>query len=170
MSAILFVCTGNLCRSPLAEGLFRAGAVRLPGVWSIDSAGIHALDGQPPAPPAVAEAARHGVDIAALRARHFTPADFARFDCIVAMDRGHLDYLATLAPTTWSGRLGLFVDRRGKPFEVPDPYGRTVWAYRRAGRLIAQGIAVLLDELGGTGKAGWPAAGPSRPPFSGRDR
>jgi protein-tyrosine phosphatase len=170
VSAILFVCTGNICRSPIAEGLFRAGSARLDGAWHVDSAGIHARDGEAPTAPAIAVAARHGADIAGLRARQFVPDDFARFDAIVALDRGHLDFLEALVPAAWSGRLGLFVDRRGRPFEVPDPYGRTAWAYRRAGHLIAEGIEALLDELEGAEEAGWPAGGRTRPPFTGRGR
>ncbi|MGE0486869.1 MAG: low molecular weight protein-tyrosine-phosphatase [Gammaproteobacteria bacterium] len=170
MSAILFVCTGNICRSPIAEGLFRAASARLAEPWRVDSAGLHARDGEAPTAPAIAVAARHGVDIAGLRARRFAVADFAHFDCIVALDRGHLDHLAALAPAAWGGRLGLFVDRRGRPYEVPDPYGRTSWAYRRAGHLIAEGVDVLLDELENAGEAGWPATGRSRSPFSGHGR
>ncbi|MEQ8231821.1 MAG: low molecular weight protein-tyrosine-phosphatase [Gammaproteobacteria bacterium] len=156
-ASILFVCTGNICRSPLAEGLFRAAATQLEGHWRIDSAGMHALVGQPPAPLAIETAAARGCDISDLRARQFVPADFARFDNLVAMDRGHLDYLRALRPATWDGCLALLHDATGRPFEVPDPYGRTVTAYRRAAALVEGGIAALIAELDGTARAavGW---------------
>jgi len=146
---ILFVCTGNICRSPLAEGLFHAGVAGRGSDWLIDSAGIHALVGRPPAPLALATAAELGIDIGALRARTFEVTDFAHFQHIVAMDAGHLDYLQAVRPPHWTGRLGLLYDDRGRPFEVPDPYGRAASAYRRAAKLIARGVAALLAELDG---------------------
>lgn len=156
--SILFVCTGNICRSPLAEGLFRAGVAERGGDWLVDSAGIHALVGRPPAPLALATAAEFGIDIGGLRARAFEAADFVRFARIVAMDAGHLDYLQAVCPPRWPGRLGLLHDARGRPFEVPDPYSRATSAYRRAGRLIARGVATLLAELDGHGGAAAQAA------------
>ncbi|MEQ8661262.1 MAG: low molecular weight protein-tyrosine-phosphatase [Gammaproteobacteria bacterium] len=155
--SILFVCTGNICRSPLAEGLFRAAASQLAESWRVDSAGMAALVGQAPAPLAIATAADRGCDITALRARQFERADFARFDNIVAMDAAHLDYLQALCPAPWTGRLGLLHDAAGRPFEVPDPYGRPAAAYRRAALLIERGIAALVTELGGNADApvGW---------------
>jgi len=155
---ILFVCTGNICRSPLAEGLFSARIAEREGDWLVDSAGIHALVGRPPAPLALAAAADLGIDISALRARAFEVADFTRFEHIVAMDAGHLDYLQAVRPPHWAGRLGLLHDARGRPFEVPDPYGRAASAYRRAARLIARGVASLLAELDENGGSGAGAA------------
>ena len=90
---VLFVCTANICRSPMAEGVFRsmAGRAGLDAAFTVDSAGTfgsHA--GEPPALPAIKTAARRGYDIASLRARQVVAADIARFDLVLAMDRGHL--------------------------------------------------------------------------------
>lgn len=145
---ILFVCTGNICRSPLAAGLFaaRCGA-RLSAAWTVDSAGLHARDGLPPAAPAIAVAEEHGVDISALHSRRFVREDFDRFDRIVAMDRGHLDFLSATCPPVYRGRIALLEDACGQVIEVPDPYGRPLRAFRQAAQLLVTGVTVLLAEL-----------------------
>ncbi|MEX2479405.1 MAG: low molecular weight protein-tyrosine-phosphatase [Gammaproteobacteria bacterium] len=145
---VLFVCTGNLCRSPLAAGLFAARCgTRLSTAWTVDSAGLHAREGLAPAAPAIAVAEEHGVDISAKRSRCFVHEDFARFDHIVAMDRGHLDFLSATCPPAYRGRIALLEDERGQPIEVPDPYGRPLRAFRHAAQLLVTGIAVLLEDL-----------------------
>ena len=148
MSSVLFVCTGNICRSPFAAGLFRARCGQLPGTWQVDSAGIKARPGLPPEPHAIALAAELGVDLSAARSRCFERADFTRYDHLVAMDRGHLDFLQAVRPHGFEGRIALLEDGHGNALEVPDPYGRPVRIYRAAARLIATGIAALLEDLG----------------------
>lgn len=120
---ILFVCLGNICRSPTAEGVFRtlAGAADV----ELDSAGTsnwHA--GGPPDRRATAEAARRGIDLSDLRARQAVPEDFERFDLIVAMDRSNATQLETLRPpgNTTPVRLFLSYATGDVPAEVPDPY------------------------------------------------
>ncbi len=98
MQRILFVCLGNICRSPTAEAVLRQMAGAAGVAVEVDSAGTggwHA--GEPPHPPAVAAARRHGYDMAALRARQVTGADFTRFDRIYAMDRRNLADLQALS-------------------------------------------------------------------------
>jgi protein-tyrosine phosphatase len=125
MNAILFVCLGNICRSPLAEAAFRLEAARLGIDVQIDSAGTgdwHA--GEPPDPRAQATARRHGTDISDLRARQVTRADFERFSHIVALDRENLLALTALRPADARAELSLLLDhvpgREGQA--VADPY------------------------------------------------
>lgn len=154
----LFVCTGNLCRSPMAEGLFRAAlaASGAPSEWRVDSAGTHAATGSAPAPLAVEVAAEFGADIAAQRSRPFEVRDFQHFGHIVALDRGHLDLIEFLRPEDYPGTVTMLPAADGSGvIEVPDPYGRARRAYVRAARLIADGIAVLMREA-------WPGEAPGR--------
>ncbi|HVQ09383.1 MAG TPA: low molecular weight protein-tyrosine-phosphatase [Allosphingosinicella sp.] len=122
---ILFVCLGNICRSPLAEAAFRAEAERLGLDAEVDSAGTggwHA--GEPPDRRAIAAARRGGVDISQLRARRVTPSDFERFDHIVALDEENLADLTAIRPAGSRARLSLLLDhapgRAGQA--VADPY------------------------------------------------
>jgi protein-tyrosine phosphatase len=122
---ILFVCLGNICRSPLAEAAFRAEAERLGLDAEADSAGTggwHA--GEPPDRRAIAAAKRNGVDISQLRARQVTGGDFERFDHIVALDDENLADLAAIRPAGSRARLSLLLDhapgRAGQA--VADPY------------------------------------------------
>ena len=124
---ILFVCLGNICRSPTAEAVLRALAAReapeLPlEVDSAGTAGYHI--GEPPDPRAAAAGARRGYDLRALRARLVESEDFERFDLILAMDEENLRVLRGRAPAVAHGRLRLFLEfaPAGSPAEVPDPY------------------------------------------------
>jgi protein-tyrosine phosphatase len=123
--SILFVCLGNICRSPLAEAAMRRQALDAGLEIEVDSAGTGDWHvGSPPDRRAVAVAGRHGIDISAMRARQVSPEDFARFDHIVALDRDNLVALETMRPPGSSARLSLLLDyvkgREGEP--VLDPY------------------------------------------------
>jgi protein-tyrosine phosphatase len=124
---ILFVCLGNICRSPTAEAVLRALAAREAPELSVevDSAGTAGYHlGEPPDPRSCAAAARRGYDMRALRARTVEPGDFERFDLILAMDEENLRVLRRRAPTVAHERLRLFLEfaPAGAPQEVPDPY------------------------------------------------
>src|SRR3712207_1035358 len=124
-TSVLFVCLGNICRSPLAEAAFRREAERLGLEVEVDSAGTGEWHiGRPPDPRAIAVAARNGVDIAHLRARQVSAVDFQRFDHIVALDTQNLANLRRMAPPGSSAELSLLLDhvdgREGEP--VADPY------------------------------------------------
>ena len=123
--SVLFVCLGNICRSPLAEGAFRAEAERLGVDVVADSAGTGGWHrGDPPDPRAIAVARRQGVDIGGLRARQVTAEDFRRFTHILALDHDNLQNLRALRPADGTAKVGLLLDH-AEGFEgraVADPY------------------------------------------------
>nr|WP_328803821.1 low molecular weight protein-tyrosine-phosphatase [Paracoccus xiamenensis] len=148
--SVLFVCLGNICRSPLAEGAMRAVAARDGVTMLIDSAGTgnwHA--GNPPDPRAQAVAARHGVDISTLRARQVRAEDFQRFDHIVAMDRDNLAELRRLAPADAPARLSLMLDhvpgQKGK--SVADPYFGDAAGFGATWEEVLAGAEGLLARI-----------------------
>jgi len=124
---ILFVCLGNICRSPTAEIVFREMLAREAPELAIEvasagTAGYHA--GDPPDARTRSAAARRGYDMSALRARVIEPQDFARFDLILAMDRENLSFLNRRAPADARVRIRLFLEfaPEADTKEVPDPY------------------------------------------------
>lgn len=125
MPRVLFVCLGNICRSPLAEAAFRAEAEAAGLAAEADSAGTGDWHvGHPPDPRAIAEAARNGIDIAHYRARQVTRADFHAFTHIYALDADNFANLRRIRPSDGTARLSLLLDavpgRKGEP--VADPY------------------------------------------------
>lgn len=158
---VLFVCHANLCRSPLAEGVF-ADRVRARGLvdrFLVDSAGCWADDGQRPHPHSIEVAARHGIDLTAQRSRGVLPDDLHRFDHILAMDRANLDDLQRLCRIAGPVQAGkakirLFrhvVDPRadGAAADVADPVRHGVDAYEATFAVLLAASNALLDELVG---------------------
>jgi protein-tyrosine phosphatase len=124
---ILFVCMGNICRSPTAEGVARniIENSELKEIVHVDSAGTHAYHtGEAPDPRARRAAAKRGVDLGRLRARQVEVEDFERFDLILAMDRENLLSLESYCPPDKRHKIELFMRyaRRFEAEEVPDPY------------------------------------------------
>jgi protein-tyrosine phosphatase len=151
VTGVLFVCTGNICRSPTAHGVF-LHLVREAGLADrvhVDSAGTHDYHvGEPPDVRSQAHARRRGYDLSALRARQISRHDFERFDRILAMDRGHLAILRRMAPARHDG-LGLFMDyaRPSPGPDVPDPYYGAGDGFERVLDMIERAAAGLLDSL-----------------------
>jgi len=149
---VLFVCLGNICRSPTAEGVLRDIAAReFAGVpLYVDSAGTAEYHvGDPPDGRTVAAARRRGYELAHLRARRVAPADFENFDYILAMDRANLAELEQLGEGVIGGRLGLFLEFAPelKVDEVPDPYYGGVEDFERVLDLCEAGARGLLRRL-----------------------
>lgn len=127
MIKVLMVCTGNICRSPTAEGVLRAqlAAAGLNGRVAVASAGTHDYHiGEGADARTVAAAKRRGIDISAHVARQVTEADFAAFDLILALDRGHLQDLKAMCRASARAKLALLMEYASSPapFDVPDPY------------------------------------------------
>jgi protein-tyrosine phosphatase len=148
--SVLFVCLGNICRSPLAEGALRAEAQRLNLDLVVDSAGTgnwHA--GEPPDARAIAVAARHGVDISGLRARQVRRADFRRFAHLIALDHGNLADLRRLAPPDATAGLSLLLDhvpgREGQA--VADPWFGDAAGFDATWADVTAGARVLAERF-----------------------
>jgi protein-tyrosine phosphatase len=155
---ILFVCLGNICRSPTAEAVLRALAAREAPelVLEVDSAGTAGYHvGQPPDPRTREAAARRGYDLGALRARVVEPADFERFDLILAMDRENLKVLRRRAPTLAHERLRLFLEfaPEAAPEDVPDPYYGGPNGFEEVLDLVEAATRGLLAHLRGSPRA-----------------
>ena len=126
---ILFVCMGNICRSPTAEGVMRKliENANMQNRMVVDSAGTHGYHiGEPPDPRALPAAQRRGYDLSMLRARELSVEDFERFDLLLAMDFNNLDRLQTICPAVYESKLGMLMEysRKFKTPVVPDPYYR----------------------------------------------
>lgn len=149
---VLFVCMGNICRSPTAEGIFRA-QVREAGLAShiaSDSAGTHGYHvGEPPDHRAIEAAARRGINITDLRARRVQPEDFRRFDLILAMDRDNLAQLTRLCPRDAVERPRLFMDfaPQLEARDVPDPYYGGADGFEHVLDLVEEASRGLLDHV-----------------------
>ncbi|OHX19005.1 low molecular weight protein-tyrosine-phosphatase [Chromobacterium sphagni] len=123
--SILFVCHGNICRSPTAEAVMRRRATEagLAQALRVDSAGTHGYHaGEAPDARSIRAAARRGYDLAPLRARKVDDADFAAFDLILAADNHNLAGLRQRCPVALQGQLRLMLEPLGEGCEVPDPY------------------------------------------------
>jgi len=149
---ILFVCTGNICRSPTGEAVLRRMAANagLEKAIQIDSCGTHGYHvGDPPDERAQNAGALRGYDFEGQRARRLDAIDFDRFDLILAMDRGHYDRLEHAAPTIRDGQIRMFLEfapgtaRR----DVPDPYYGGPEDYELALDLIEAGCRGLIGML-----------------------
>lgn len=149
---MLFVCMGNICRSPTAHGVFRAlvHAENLADVIRIDSAGTHAYHvGNPPDRRARETAQRRGIDLSDLVARRVEATDFDRFDLIVAMDQDNYLSLSEICPDEHRGKLHLFMDfaPQMRTREVPDPYYGGAAGFERVFDLVEAASAGLLAEI-----------------------
>ncbi|WP_322417107.1 low molecular weight protein-tyrosine-phosphatase [Mesorhizobium huakuii] len=149
INSILFVCLGNICRSPLAEGVFRAVLAELGQGRDmlLDSAATSGWEvGSAPDPRSIAVAMRHGIDISGQRARKVTPQDFSRFDLVLGMDRSNVADLKALAPAR--DRVHLFLEfAHGQARDVPDPYYDGPEAFAEVYRMIREASEALATRL-----------------------
>lgn len=145
--SVLFVCLGNICRSPLAEGIFRdllqnAGFDR---DFQVDSAGTGPWHvGNPPDPRSIEIAARHGIDISGQRARKIDVSDFEVFDAVLAMDRKNLAALKALSPAA-GAEIRLLFD--APPIDVPDPFFGGPEGFEDVFDLIRSGCTDYLETI-----------------------
>lgn len=171
--SVLMVCMGNICRSPMAEGVLRGMLARsgLADAVRVDSAGTHGWHrGAPPDPRAVAQARARGWPMEGLKSRPVQDEDYSRFDLLLAMDEDNLAHLRERCPAPLADRVGLLLDHA--PWlgtrEVPDPYYSSVAAFDQALDLIepaCDGLMVLLrrrlDEPASAGQAPRRVAAPA---------
>jgi protein-tyrosine phosphatase len=149
---VLFVCAGNICRSPIAEGVFRMLVEReqLSSQITVDSAGTHGFQtGERPDVRAIRAAGLRGYDLSSQRARLFDLDDFRRFEWIVAMDSHNLRFLKTLRPADHRGHLALFLDFAPELGlrDIPDPYYGRPEDFERVLDLVERSAAPLLAAI-----------------------
>lgn len=149
MISVLFVCTGNICRSPTAEGLLRKHAEDLGLDVRVDSAGITGYHiGEPPDRRSVKIAKERGIDLSQQKARQIRAEDFERFDYLLAMDHGHLRAMRQAAPPHHLEKIQLFLsfcDRVER--DVPDPYYDDMNRFVEVFDLIDHGALSFLEYL-----------------------
>ena len=150
--SILFVCTGNICRSPTAEAIFRklAADAGMSEAILAESAGTHGYHiGEPPDPRAQGAAALRGYDLSRLRARRVDRSDFQRFDLIIAMDRGHFAMLSGMAQPSTAHKLRLMMSYASafQDKDVPDPYYGGPQDFERALDMLEDAARGLLESL-----------------------
>ena len=152
MVKVLFVCLGNICRSPTAEGVFRSlvREEKLEHLFEIDSAGTHAYHiGEPPDERAQAACARRGIDISRLSGRKAVASDIENFDYILAMDRENYEDLHEICPSGLESRIRLFMEfAPNRPEkEVPDPYFGGAGGFDRVLDMIEDAAQGLLEDI-----------------------
>lgn len=151
MTSILFVCLGNICRSPLAEGLFRhhVERLKLTDRFVIDSAGTGGWhEGEGPDRRSVAVAARYGVDISAQKARKLRMEDFERFDLILGLDRQNIIDINRLHMITHPSRVALYLEEaQDLKRDVPDPYYGDHRDFEAVYKLCDQASQKLIERL-----------------------
>jgi protein-tyrosine phosphatase len=151
---VLFVCMGNICRSPTAEGVLRHKLRErgLDELVEVDSAGTHAHiwhQGSPPDERSQIHAKRRGYNLSDLRARGVVEADFERFDLVLVMDEDNLQYLRTLCPNSHRERIGRLMNyaRCHRSAIVPDPYSGDAAGFERVLDFIEDACDGLVEQL-----------------------
>lgn len=147
MIKLLFVCTGNICRSPTAEGVFRhmVAEAGLEKAFHVDSAGTDSYhEGEKPDARSIKVAKKRGVALDGIRARGLSEKDFTEFDRIFAMDGGHFSVIMALSPKSPRARVEMFLEDGA---DVPDPWYGTERDFESVYTLIENGARALLKKL-----------------------
>jgi protein-tyrosine phosphatase len=152
MVNVLFVCMGNICRSPMAEGIFRREVARagLLDKVNIDSAGTHSYHvGSKPDQRAQNAASKRGANISGLRGRQVADGDFEKFDYILVMDTANLNNLKRRAPARLHGKLRLLLSysRKYPNLDVPDPYYGGISGFEENLDMIEDAVQGLIKEI-----------------------
>ena len=150
MTSVLFVCTGNICRSPSAEGVLRHVSQLKNLNLVVDSAGTHAYHvGEKPDPRSQTAAHNRGIDISALRARKFRSSDFEQFDYILVMDSTHYSELAAIRPDPCRAHVNYFMSYTPKHRvrDIPDPYYGGIDGFEYTLDLIELAAAGFIAHL-----------------------
>ncbi|MGN7439104.1 MAG: low molecular weight protein-tyrosine-phosphatase [Alcanivorax sp.] len=150
MVSVLFVCTGNICRSPTAEAVFR-DRVNAQGLdATYDSAGTFGYHiGSTPDIRAIEMAAEHGIEMSDLRARKITEEDFDKFDLIIALDKGHERTMRRMIDEKYHDKIKLFLDYHDgyNGVDVSDPYYGDKAAFKKAYDMIEQGVDAMIEKV-----------------------
>ncbi|WP_242868883.1 low molecular weight protein arginine phosphatase [Desulfotomaculum copahuensis] len=162
---LLFVCTGNTCRSSMAAALARRALAErgLTGRVEVISAGLFARPGDPASPRAVAVMGEWGIDLHRHRARQLTPRDVAGADLVLVMTAGHHRQVRQMVPEA-GDRIHTLAAYAGVDADVPDPFGRPLEAYRRCAVDLRLLVERAVDRLAGewfSGRTGGRGAGPA---------
>ncbi len=149
MPSILIVCTGNICRSPIAEVYLRQKLAqeRIPGEWEIISAGTWAQDGLPATENGVAVMRERGLDMSRHRSRNASAALLAKVDLVLTMTAGHVEALRAECASA-AAKIFRLTEMAGPPYDIRDPYGGSLNDYRRTAdeleRQIEEGLPGIV--------------------------
>ena len=152
MYSILFICSANICRSPMAEGLFQIKVRGQTGPWRIESAGVWGMDGSPAADNTLRVLLKRGIDLSSHLARQVTLDLASQFNLILTMERGHKEALNAAMPQI-SRRVFVLSEMAGKAYDIPDPIGGDVAEFedtaRELERIFERGWERICQLAGG---------------------
>ena len=148
MTTVLMVCTGYLCRSPMAEGLLQARLTRdeVRQDWQVASAGVWTVDGRPASAYAVEEMSQRGIDLNDHHSRNVTREMMSKADLVLTMTRSHTEALGAAFPA-YAHKVYLLSEMTGQMYDIADPYGGTRQEYAHTARELEQLIANGYERI-----------------------